>query len=440
MTKKFQVLLAFGLILFSELLSAQSCPLLGYVEMTEVCVLVHTQDIRFEKNDAVIKLEYWDQKNPAQKKTKYSDPINQNKTHTYHFKIADLLPGTSYQYRYSADNSNYPDKTYSFRTQPLWQYRTDPPAFRVAAGSCAYINETDFDRPGKPYGSDYFIFDTIVTKKPDMMLWLGDNIYLREVDYNSESGIIHRYNHTRSTPEIQNLLSFCPNYAIWDDHDFGPNDANGSYIHKDKTLKAFKEYWANPGYGISGAENGITTSFQFMDIDFFLLDNRYNRTGNDVIGAEKPTILGDVQINWLIQSLKASSSPFKIIAIGGQFLNPVAKFENYSVYTEEREKIIRLIEENNIKGVVFLTGDRHCTELSKLELKNGNVIYDVTISPLTSHAYDNTNEANTLRIDGTLVPKANFATLDFTGPKKERKLTVTVYDNKGVMLWSEELN
>ncbi len=82
-----------------------------------------------------------------------------------------------------------------------------------------------------------------------LMLWLGDNTYLREADYTSNSGIYYRYNHTRAIPDLQQLLATKHNYAIWDDHDFGPNDGNSSYELKNTTLQAFKDYWGNKSYG-----------------------------------------------------------------------------------------------------------------------------------------------------------------------------------------------
>ena len=68
----------------------------------------------------------------------------------------------------------------SFHTEALWQYREDPPTTTIALGSCAFINEAPYDKPGVPYGSNYEIFDTIASKDPDVMLWLGNNIYLRD--------------------------------------------------------------------------------------------------------------------------------------------------------------------------------------------------------------------------------------------------------------------
>ena len=100
------------------------------------------------------------------------------------------------------------------------------------------------------------------------MLWLGDNIYLREPDWNSWTGIIHRYTHDRATPQLQPFMASVHNYAIWDDHDFGPNDSDKSFWNKNLTLKAFKLFWANPSYG-TGDIKGTTTSFQWaMPISF----------------------------------------------------------------------------------------------------------------------------------------------------------------------------
>ena len=173
-------------------------------------------------------------------------------------------------------------------------------------------------------------------------------------------------------------------------------------------------------------------------MEFFLLDNRYHRVAANVKG-QQSTILGEDQINWLIQALKFSRAPFKMIVVGGQFLNTIDKFETFSTVPAERERIIKAITDNNITGVVFLTGDRHCTELSQLTLENGQLIYDLTVSPLTSGPYDTSKEDNQLRVEGTTVAERNFATLDFSGPKDKRVLTITVRNSDGEKKWVREI-
>ena len=74
------------------------------------------------------------------------------------------------------------------------------------------------------------------------MLWLGDNTYTREADFSSASGIKYRYLHTRSDASLQKFLSRQNNYAIWDDHDFGENDANKTFDLKDVSKECFVNY------------------------------------------------------------------------------------------------------------------------------------------------------------------------------------------------------
>ena len=150
-------------------------------------------------------------------------------------------------------------------------------------------------------------------------------------------------------------------------------------------------------------------------------------------------ILGESQIQWLIDALVYSKASFKFVLIGGQFLNPAAVWENHATYPEEREKIIQLIEKENIKNVIFLSGDRHKTELSKLSLKNGNSIYDYTSSPLTSKSYNSSEEGNTLRVKGTHVSTQNFGKLSLSGDYKNRELTISTFNTKGEKLWEETI-
>ena len=355
------------------------------------------------------------------------------------FTVSGLKPGTHYDYRLVVDYASKEavvHQVHHFTTQPLWQWRTDPPEFTVAMGSCNYVNEERYDRPGKPYGGGYQIYNSIADKKPDLMLWLGDNIYLREPDWDSRSGFMHRYSHTRSMPEMRRLLTTCPNYAIWDDHDFGPNDGDRSFVHAETSREMFRLFWPNPTLEQPGV-GGVGTQFSHGDIDFFLLDDRSFRTRSELKTGE-PQILGTAQIDRLIEGLKFSKAPFKLVAVGGQFLNTLAQYENFANYPKERQAIIDRIQAEGITGVVFLSGDRHFTELSELALTDGNVIRDLTVSPLTSTAYD-PKEDNTLRVEGTRVGQRNFATLTFSGKRTERLMTMRVFDGDGKLIWERSI-
>ena len=237
---------------------------------------------------------------------------------------------------------------------------------------------------------------------------------------------------------MQNLLKSCPNYAIWDDHDYGPNDADRNWIHGDWAKQSFETFWANPSYGAPAGANNVGTALRFNDVEFFLLDNRSNRV-HHYNETQDPQVLGEDQIDWLIAALNKSYAPFKIVAIGGQFLSDNASHENMARFPE-RQQIIDRIEEERIHGIVFLSGDRHCTELSRLELERGVVIHDLTVSPLTSSSYNNTEEVNNLRVEGTVVAERNYAELNFSGPRKDRVLEMVIKNVDGEVIWSQSIN
>ena len=365
--------------------------------------------------------------------------LSREHAHTATFDLGGLQPGTDYRFQVLINDERVVDgidtTLQRFSTQPLWQYRFDPPPFKVALGSCVFINEPEFDRPGRPYGGGYEIFDGIANLQPDLMLWLGDNVYFREVDFSSRSGMQHRYSHLRRLPELQKLLGSCPHYALWDDHDYGPNDSDGSWIHKDWAATTFGEFWANPSQGLPALQNqGVTTSFQFHDVDFFLLDNRSFRVNHDNV-TQQPQVLGPEQVNWLIQALQYSRAPFKVIAIGGQFLSDFAEYENMALYPEERDGILDRIAAEDIRGVDFLSGDRHNSELTELQGADGKKVLDFTCSALTSGTYDHSDEPNTRRVPGTMVGTRNFGTLEVEGPRKERVMTIRTHSANGDVIW-----
>ena len=349
--------------------------------------------------------------------------------------LSALQPGTTYTF--FLNGKSFKSKVYEFTTQELWQWRKDAPHFSIAFGSCAYVNDTEFDRPGKAYGQSDSILNIISALKPNAMIWGGDNIYLREGDFETQTNMANRYIKAREVPSIQKLLSTCPQYAVWDDHDFGPNDSHSSFQYKKESLAAFKEMWGNSNFGFPNNENNcITGKVSINDIDLYLMDNRSFRIPPGTEGVT-PQMLGKEQIQWLIQDLKSSKASFKLIAVGSQVLSSVADFENYANYVEERNYLLDLLAKNNIKNVVFLTGDRHFSELSELNL-NGNIrVLDITASPLTSKPYNSGKEINSNRVEGTFLGEQNFAHITFTGTAKERTLGIALIDKNGKTCWKK---
>lgn len=431
------LLLALGLLAFgtsfgqtapnNEIL--RSGPMLGYAEMREAVVWVQLHGkarlwARYKATDASA--------------YRYTDTLQTQEESAYTAKLyfKELDAGTTYQYDLIAGGKvlerPYPT---TFTTASNWAYRRDPPAFSMALGSCTYINEKEYDRPGKPYGGGYSIFESIAAAQPDAMLWLGDNIYLRPGDWWTRSGYLARYSHTRALPEMQKLLATCNHYAIWDDHDFGPNNSSGSWIHRDWALESFKLFWPNPSYGYADLP-GITTAFRYRGIDFFLMDNRYHRTEEHAQAPEH--IWGRKQTDRLVDLLLQSNAPYKFVATGGQFLNSAQKYENHINFERERQYLIRRIEEEDIEGVVFLSGDRHHSEVMHYPMPGGNDLYEFTVSPLTSGPAQ-PEELNQWQIEGSLIEQRNYALLQVSGPYEARKVRIVFYSTEGKELYRYEL-
>lgn len=352
--------------------------------------------------------------------------------------IADsLLPGRRYEYELLINGKlEKIDRKLEFQTPALWMHRTDPPNFAVAVGSCTYVNEPLWDRPGKGYGDSMQIFKTIADAKPDLMLWIGDNTYTREGDWNSRGGFNHRYTHTRSLPEMQSLLSSAQNYATWDDHEFGPNDSDRSFWNKDLSAEIFRNFWPMPSQPLG--KGPVTSTFSWGDCQFFMLDDRWFRAPNNSSDSSR-AFLGEQQIQWLLDALTYSRANFKIVACGGQVINDARVFENYAVYPVERRLLLERISAAKIPGVVFLSGDRHHAELSRLERPGNYPLYDLTTSPLTSGVHNPGNEANTLRVTGTLFNGHNFAMLRFSGSANDREMTISLKDNRGNTAWEKQI-
>lgn len=410
----------------------QAGPMVGYSEMREVALWAQTT------GPAALKFVYWDTERPRERRETAEVRTRADDAFVVEIPVALLEPGRTYGYEVHVDGRPVGvDWPLEFQTQELWHWRTDPPDFRFLIGSCFYVNDPPYDRPGTPYGGGFEILEAMANTQPDAMIWMGDNVYLREADWYSRSGILYRYTHTRSMSELQPLLGSTHHYATWDDHDYGPNNSDWTWREKAVTKDVFDLFWANPSSG-TPEFGGIATNFQWGDAEFFLVDDRWFRSPEEKVGDR--AMLGP-QLEWLVDALISSQATFKFVVSGSQILNPVARWENFATFPEERGRLLAALRENDIGGVMFLTGDVHHTVLSRMSRPGTYPLYDLTISPLTAGPSD-TDEArndNHLLVPGSLYADRNFATLDFSGPREDRVLTITVRATDGGTVWTREI-
>ncbi len=307
--------------------------------------------------------------------------------------------------------------------------------FDFLVGSCALMN-TDITRFVFPGGSTA-IFESMRRKKSDFMLWLGDNVYYFGKHYKSYDGMFQRNLRVRNYfPALQFFLASVPHYAIWDDHDYGWNDADKSFPLKDTALTIFKGFWPNT-YN-PDTIRGNYFSYTYYDAEFFMTDDRYFR---DPEGDTAGAYFGETQLQWLKDKLSSSKATFKFICSGSQVLNDSYYGESYAKYSKERNNLLDYIATNNIKGVIFLSGDKHFSEMSKRNWK-GYPMYDFTSSPLTSPVVKirTSGFVNNYSEPGTLLYRKNFGKVSITGPADNRVCKMEIFGIAGDKKWEYIVN
>jgi alkaline phosphatase D len=226
--KKLWLIFYFMPVLFSRAQSPKSAaivsgPMLGQVELRTASVW-----IQVSADISSVNLIYWKKGHPETSWQKSYEGILGKEFNPIRIDIGGLDINTQYEYQFSL-NQVRSAAAGSFHTKDLWQWRKPAPDFSFLTGSCAYFNEPVYDRPGKPYGGDSIIFESMAKDTAAFALWLGDNWYTREVDLLSPWGLWYRASRDRAQPVLQNLLKNMPQYAIWDDHDYGPDNSGNIY-------------------------------------------------------------------------------------------------------------------------------------------------------------------------------------------------------------------
>jgi alkaline phosphatase D len=331
--------------------------------------------------------------------------------------ITGLAPATRYFYRLRVDG--IADR---YRLTPFWT-RTAPAGqapFRLAFGSCAR-HQLDSEQP---------VFHAIAAAQPDLFFWLGDNIY---DDSASAWVYAEDYRRQRAIASTLPLMRSVPQFAIWDDHDFGINNSDATNPARDASLAAFRNYWANPSYGLPDCP-GVFFRCSWGGVDFFLLDGRYHRSPNDTPDGPDKAFLGRCQNAWLRRELLASRAPFKVLASGsGWSAEDGLTGDTWGAFQTERNALFDFIRDNAIEGVFCLSGDTHFGEVTCIPWsdRGGYDFYDFVSSPLAQGTGSSFLDGDPeLRIRLPYFRTVNFGLLDFVW-EPEPRVTFTLRDVRG---------
>lgn len=337
--------------------------------------------------------------------------------------LSGLQPATTYYYRVLVNGGVSPYRNkyapFRFKTAP-----EGPASFRVAFGSCARVQED----PVQP------IWRELEAWSPDLFFWLGDNIYGDALDSDI---LAEEYRRQRDVPFLQPLIRSIPHLAVWDDHDFGLNDHDRTHPGKSEALKVFKNYWPNGAYGTPEAP-GVYFIWTYGGVDFFFLDCRYHRSPNTDEDDERKTLLGPLQLQWLKDGLSQSEAPFKVLISGSGW--SAAKGpggDSWAAFMTERNELFNFIRDEEISGVVLLSGDTHVGELNCIPWSEhgGYDLYDLVSSPIAQTPGSGWTERRPeRRIRQVFAASPNIGILDFD-MSGEPTLRFNLIDVYGRLTW-----
>lgn len=316
-------------------------------------------------------------------------------------------------------------------TQPLLSQKAIK---SIAFGSCGKQNDS------------LLIFNTIVQHKPDIFIFLGDNIY---GDTENMDTLSYKYNLLAQKSSFQNLQQNCSIIATWDDHDFGKNDGGRHYAMRKESKNIFLNFFKEPASSERRLREGIYTSYPYTfsskKIQVILLDTRTFRDDLKPYAGEvdhdkryfyskdyspyrteDSTLLGNEQWKWLEEELKKPAD-IRIICSSTQFAHEYNTYESWTNFPKEKEKLFSILKNHKVNGVLFLSGDVHYGEISMEKNSALYPMYDITSSGLSSTWHYPCPNSN--RIEGPIMEN-HFGILTFSEEKEDILIKSELYDKQ----------
>lgn len=355
------------------------------------------------------------------------------------------------------------------------------------------------------------IYETMRLRDPDFFIHCGDTIYAdgvmtaqrpvengrvwknviaEGVDKVAESidEFRGRYRYNLRDANIQKFSLQVPQLWQWDDHEVTNNwsdskdlSADTRYTEKRVPLliarasKAFLEYAPLRPHSADESERVYRKLSYGPLLDVFMIDMRSyrgpNGTNDQTTESAETAFLGNTQVDWIVQSLKASRATWKIISadmplglvVGdGKDAAGRDKFENVAngdgpARGRELElaRLLSAIKRERIRNVVWITADVHyCAahyyDPSKAQYQDFDGFWEFVAGPLNAGSFGPNALDNTFGpqvVFQKAPPAANASPIagfqffgDMRVDPRTRQLKVALIDIKGVVLFEKALD
>ncbi len=304
------------------------------------------------------------------------------------------------------------------------------------------------------------IWNKISEEKPDVFLFLGDNIY---GDTEDMSVMRAKYAKLLENKNLRKLLSKTQIMAAWDDHDYGENDGGVNYPMRNESREVFLEtFYLNSPLADQireheGNYHSSVTGAPGRRIQFIVLDTRSFRSDLVKLPESAPSsmgrympnydesasVLGSEQWSWLEGELRKEAQ-LRIVITSIQAIPDNHGWEKWGNLPLERERLFSLIESTNAKGVVLLSGDRHLSEISMLPQDDprgiGYPLYEITASSLNQPSGSKIVEPNQFRISEENFRQENYGMINIDWSKSDPLVSMSIRNIDGEEVISETVS
>ena len=210
-------------------------------------------------------------------KSGYSEPDSNG---VVAFQLSGLSENTTYHYSVEVEGKRR--LSGRFRT-----FARGAMSFRIAFGSCATT------------GSNHKVFSTIRGLNPLFFLHMGDFHY-ENIGKNEPLLYQQAFERVLRSARQAELYRSVPITYIWDDHDYGPDDADRTAEGRTAALKVYRQYVPHYPLDREGGELAtIQQAFTVGRVRFIATDVRSQRNPVDTPDGPGKSMLGEKQRKWL---------------------------------------------------------------------------------------------------------------------------------------------
>lgn len=255
--------------------------------------------------------------------------------------VTGLAPATDYFCGIEVNGTVLTETIGKFRTKPI-------DSFRFAFATC---NST---------ASNHAVFAAIAAQDPDFFLHLGD-VHYENIATADISKWLDAYDRTLAAGP-GNLFRQVSTHYIFDDHDYGPNDSDGTFTGRDKAVEAYRRRVPHPPLEEAGPDGAIYHSFEVGRCIFIMTDLRSESSPRGVTDNSSKTMMGATQKAWFKDILDDPANFDKVFFWCSSRVwtaNTISGHDSWGGFTTERREIADHIKANCLGRIIILTGDRH---------------------------------------------------------------------------------